>query len=132
MNRWLRCIRIIAFLSLSGASCGIHLTGSGSPDTGLEGRVVAGPQCPVLRDDQPCPDKPFSALFEVFGARDRRVAQFQSNADGHFRVALDPGTYTIVPEASAPLINPRSQRHDATVHTGGMTQVTLVFDTGIR
>ena len=102
-----------------------------SPTTGLAGIVVRGPITPVCRIDVPC-DAPFSAGFTVQRAG-RQVAQFQSDSAGQFTVFLEPGVYTIVPNADAPLISPASQSKSVTVgDTGLLTIVRLTFDTGIR
>ncbi len=102
-----------------------------SPATGLTGVVMRGPITPVCRVDVPC-DAPFSAGFTVQRAG-QRVAQFQSDASGQFTVYLAPGTYTVVPNADAPIISPSSQVKSVTVaDTGQLTVVRLAFDTGIR
>lgn len=99
-------------------------------DTGLQGQVIRGPITPVCTENEPC-DAPFSAWFIVL-KDDREVSRFESDNDGKFTVALDPGVYTIVPDNSAPLMHPQQQRKEVEVQTEGMTQVTLYFDTGIR
>lgn len=92
---------------------------------------MRGPITPVCRIDVPC-DAPFSAGFTVLRAG-RRVAQFQSDSAGQFNVYLDPGAYTVVPNADAPLISPAAQAKSVTVgDTGLLTLVRLTFDTGIR
>ncbi len=101
-------------------------------DSGLEGKVLRGPMCPVVRMDDPCPDQPFSAPFEVFDSRDRLAGRFESDAEGRFTIALDPGTYIIIPDTSAPIMNPRSQLKEVTVEAHRVKQLTLIFDTGIR
>ena len=102
-----------------------------SPTTGLTGIVVRGPITPVCRVDVPC-DAPFSAGFTVQRAG-RQVAQFQSDSAGQFTVFLDPGAYTVVPNADAPLLSPKAQIKSVTVaDTGRLTVVSLTFDTGIR
>ena len=101
-----------------------------SPATGLTGTVVRGPITPVCRVDVPC-DAPFSAGFTVQRSG-RVVAQFRSDADGHFTVSLDPGAYTVVPDADAPIFMPVRQSRPVTVGDMGVTVVRLTFDTGIR
>ena len=92
---------------------------------------MRGPVTPVCRIDVPC-DAPFSATFKVERAG-RRVAQFHSDASGQFTVFLEPGGYTVVPNADAPIISPTSQAKSVTVaDTGTLTVVRLMFDTGIR
>jgi hypothetical protein len=101
-----------------------------SPATGLTGTVARGPITPVCRVDVPC-DAPFSAGFIVQRAG-RQIARFQSDSAGQFTVYLDPGAYTVVPDADAPLISPVSQAKSVTVGDTGLTMVRLSFDTGIR
>jgi hypothetical protein len=100
------------------------------PDTGLEGLVLRGPVTPVCTADKPC-DVPFSAWFIVL-KDDHKVVSFQSNEHGKFAILLDPGTYIIVPDNSAPLMYPELQRQEVEVQREGITLVTLHFDTGIR
>jgi len=100
-------------------------------DSGIEGQVLRGPMCPVVNEQDPCPDQPFSALFHVFGQQQKEVATFRTHEDGKFRVILIPGDYTIVADESAPL-HPARQAKNVTVLSGTFTKVTLVFDTGIQ
>lgn len=101
------------------------------PDTGLAGTVVRGPTQPVCRQDDPCEDEPFAALFNV--ARDGRVVgQFQSAEDGTFSIALAPGDYVVIPDESAPILFPTRQSQEVEVGSTGFTEVVLSFDTGIR
>jgi len=126
---------ILIGMLLSVAGCGSQ-GGSGAlgdlagGETGLEGVVLRGPIQPVCMVDQPC-DAPFSAAF-VVSQGDREIARFRSDSAGHFRVALPPGGYSVVPEDSAPLMFPHLQRHEVEVGSEGYTTVTLSFDTGIR
>jgi hypothetical protein len=99
-------------------------------DTGLQGKVIRGPITPVCTENVPC-DAPFSAWFIVL-KDEHEVSRFQSDNDGEFAVALDPGVYTVVPDSSAPLMYPEQQRQEVEVQPEGITQVTLYFDTGIR
>jgi hypothetical protein len=122
-----------AMLALVAWSVGVGGCASSAPSpvTGLTGVVTRGPVTPVCRVDVPC-DAPFSATFNVERAG-RRVAQFQSDASGQFTVFLQPGGYTVVPNADAPIIAPTSQVKSVTVgDTGTLTVVRLMFDTGIR
>ena len=51
---------------------------------------------------------------------------------GNFTVLLPPDEYTIVPDASAPILFPEQQTKVVTVPEDGFADVTLRFDTGIR
>jgi len=99
-------------------------------DSALVGTVLRGPVTPVCRVDVPC-DAPFSAGFTAQQGT-RVVAEFRSDATGHFEVRLARGVYVIVPGPDAPIISPRSQTKEVTVGPGGPTNVVLHFDTGIR
>lgn len=121
-----------AFLVILAASC--STAGCGTPtapsDTVLIGTVMRGPVQPVCRVDVPC-DAPFSASFTV-EQRDRVVATFLSDSNGRFEVRLPPGSYLVIPSATAPIISPRAQAKEVIVGSNGPTMVTLRFDTGIR
>ena len=103
---------------------------SPTPTTGLRGIVLRGPITPVCRVEVPC-DAPFSADFSI-DRNGRVVSQFRSDQDGRFEVALEPGTYRIVPASNAPIMFPASQAKTVDVLTSGFTEIRLTFDTGIR
>ncbi|MEP6690840.1 MAG: hypothetical protein ABJD07_06775 [Gemmatimonadaceae bacterium] len=99
--------------------------------TGITGTVSRGPITPVCVISVPC-DAPFSADFFVRQGN-RQVATFHSDAAGRFVVLLPPGSYTIVPAADAPLLDPTRQVRAVEVSGGGhLTLADLDFDTGIR
>ena len=99
--------------------------------TGIEGTVVRGPMCPVMMGDG-CPDQPFSALFHVLDDEGHGVAKFLTTAEGWFHIALAPGEYVIVPDRTAPLMDPTGQKVTVTVTERGFSTLALTFDTGIR
>ena len=123
---------LIGVLGIGGLGCQLNLTESEPSVTGLEGRVLRGPMCPGPQTVQGCPDQPFSAWFDVFDDQEKLVTRFQTDEDGLFEVALRPGVYTLVPDESAPILQPHLQRQTVTVQPDGMTTLTLTFDTGIR
>jgi len=98
--------------------------------TGLVGEVVRGPTQPVCVQNDPC-EAGFAAKFWVtrsgFG-----VTSFTSDSTGHFEVRLVEGTYVIVPDTSAPILDPTSQTREVVVAPHTLTLVHLQFDTGIR
>jgi hypothetical protein len=127
--------RYASTLLVFGLGCGsgsIPATGEpragDSGPTGIEGTARFGPTRPVCQVDSPC-TAPFSTGFEVW--QDKRVVtRFQSDASGHFVVRLPPGTYTVTAGPSVGILI-RSQVHQVTVKSGGLTHVDLDFDTGI-
>jgi hypothetical protein len=101
----------------------------GKAETGLEGTAYRGPTRPICRVDQPC-QAPFSGAFEV-RQNERVIARFRSDSSGHYLVPLPPGTYSVLADSSAPVLI-RTQIHDVTIRSGGLTHFDLNFDSGIR
>lgn len=126
---WLGMLALVA-LGCQGSGGSMTLRESNGAGSGLEGTMRRGPVQPVCQVDVPC-DGPLTAGFTV-SREGEVVARFTSDPAGHFLVYLDPGTYTIAPDASAPLMQPEYQTRDVTVNPGGLTRVDLDFDTGIR
>jgi len=117
-------------LAISWLACG---AGPASlENTGIRGQVLMGPVTPGPQREGEPDEAPFSALFHVLDDEDVEVARFESDEDGRFEVALAPADYTIVPDTSAPIMNPTRQRHEVTVPQEDYAEVTLRFDTGLR
>lgn len=121
--------RVVSLILALGCSNGPTTAGTGQAP-GLEGQVLHGPVTPTCVPDQPC-DLPFAATFHVQQGGIER-ARFTSDTLGRFALALAPGSYRIIPDEAAPILNPLSQAKDVTVGTTGVTRVRLEFDTGIR
>ena len=109
---------------------GCHSPASPTLTTGLTGTMLRGPITPVCQIQVPC-DAPFSADFSV-EQNGKVVSRFGSDQEGRFTVMLEPGQYRVVPAANAPIIFPASQAKTVDVHAGGLTEIRLTFDTGIR
>lgn len=107
---------------------------SPSATSGIEGQVLLGPQCPVMQQDVPCPDAPLAATVDVWDAgRTTLVTTFESDANGMFRVALDPGEYYLDPlDADPGNPFPVPEPQSVTVEAMSWTSVTIRYDTGIR
>lgn len=116
---------VVALLIL--ASCA---RAAGSSDSGIEGRVLLGPQCPVVSEESPCPDKPVSAEVIAMRLDDRKVFSVRSGLDGRFRLGLEPGTYEVqaLVTAGAMFAKPVN----VTVTPGEFVRVDVLLDTGIR
>ncbi len=101
--------------------------------SGIEGRVLIGSTCPVLRDDTPCPDQPYQATIAVWNAeRTQKVRTFTTDEDGRFRVLLAPGEYYIDPQPPNPGVPPTPIPQTVTVPTDRFVQITIEYDSGIR
>ena len=102
-------------------------------DSGIEGTMLAGPQCPVVGPGTTgCEDKPYQGTVIVKTANGLlEVTRFTADAEGHFRVPLYPGTYVLEP---IPGTNgfPHAAEQAIEVKEGAFTRVDISFDTGIR
>jgi Carboxypeptidase regulatory-like domain len=116
---------VVAILLL--ASCA---RAGGTTDSGIEGRVLLGPQCPVVSQASRCPDKPVSAEVVAMRLEDRKVFRVRSGANGRFRIALPPGTYEVqaLATANAMFAKPIT----VTVPAGEFVRADVLLDTGIR
>ena len=97
---------------------------------GIEGRATIGPMCPVVSDDNACPDKPYHGTLRIVGADGKQVAELTTAADGSFSLVLPPGEYTI--QGTGEAAYPRAAPVDVSVSPGQFTQILISFDTGIR
>jgi hypothetical protein len=87
-------------IAASGAVAAYAATesGNGSSESGVYGRVLLGPPCPVALERPTCADRPLRASFAVIRSRDgKRTASVRSGKDGRFRKALEPGAYRLDP-----------------------------------
>ncbi len=103
---------------------------SGRGDSGIAGRVVYGPVCPVQRIDRLC-SRPYAATMSILvRPANRLVARVRSSPLGWFRLPLVPGRYRLVPEVGRPY--PRASPQTFTVHRHHYVQVTVSYNSGIR
>jgi hypothetical protein len=131
-----RLVLIAAFPSIlvlgacSGEDSGV---GGGSELGTIHGTVLLGPTCPVETESSPCPDQP-AAGVEVRAMRDGAVsATAVTDANGAFVMDdLGAGEYLLraVVEPEGPGMFAKSTR--VTVPEGGVVDVTVLLDTGIR
>jgi len=119
----------LAFV-LSLAACDSMLLLSPSAPQGIDGIVLAGPQCPVETVDNPCPDQPIQAKLTVASMDGDVVTELETELDGRFRVGLEPGGYVLIPRSGTPF--PIAAAQEVKVERGVFTTVTVHFDTGIR
>jgi hypothetical protein len=100
--------------------------------SGIEGRILAGPTCPVETVNDPsCADRPVpNATLVVLDANGREVARIASDANGHYEVTLPPGPYTIEPQ---PVEGFMRVAGPIPVTVGdGIVTLDVTMDTGIR
>ena len=127
----MRAVALLLALGLVG--CGDEQ--SAATDSGVEGVVQLGPQCPVEVEGQPCDDKPAAAVEvtvskqvpgEMYGGGEP-VAHTTTDALGRFRVAVKPGAYVVTAEAGM-----FCEFMDTRVVAGEYVTVDVPCDTGIR
>jgi hypothetical protein len=114
------------------AACGGDSPTLGDQGTGIAGRVVAGPVCPVERPADPaCAPRPVAgAVVIVRGADSAEIAMAQTADDGRYEVSIPPGRYTV---EGAPVEGLLGNPTSVEVEVGdGVTIVDLQYDTGIR
>jgi hypothetical protein len=117
----------VAFLAAAPA------VGAGS---GIRGRVVASPTCPVERNppDPQCAPPGLAAVVRIYRlSDDHTIARLHTDDNGHFRVQLRRGRYGVNARPAAGGSLPRCPRGvKAIVRRGHYTGVTIDCDTGIR
>jgi hypothetical protein len=122
----MRCLLVLAALPLL-ASCGGSsqqtLHGGGSPP-GLQGTVARGPITPTCSKNEPC-SEPARGMTLTFSKAGEDVAHVQTDDNGSYRVALDPGRYFVL--GPQPV---RPQHVD--VPSSGFRRVDFSIDTKIR
>ena len=117
---------VAAMLAVFLVSCA---SDAAAPTGGIEGTVTAGPTCPVEIQGSPCPPGVWTGTVRAT-ASDGATHETGTDANGRYRLGLEPGSYTVVPviEGSGPPI-----AKPVTVTVGAaMQQLDLQVDTGIR
>jgi hypothetical protein len=124
---------LVLLIAFSLGGCGEE-PAAGEGSSGITGRAVLGPTCPVEREDTPCPDRPYGgARLRITERGTGDVAATVTAGDeGRFRVPLAPGEYVVDAEPTEGRPLPFAKPVDVTVRPGEFTHVTLSFDTGIR
>jgi hypothetical protein len=118
---------ITSILILLLAACSTQPTPSNS---GVEGQVFIGPLCPVVQEGQECPDKPYQATLIINNSNGREIVKIQTDADGRFKIPLEPGEYILHPESAN--VMPFASEQTFTVEADTFTQITVNYDSGIR
>lgn len=121
----------LIFFVLLTLACGLF-TKPAPRDSGITGKVLLGPICPVAIEGQECPDQPYQATLTVRSSDGRRILQFQTDEEGNFTIPLAPGEYILHPETppGAPL--PYADEQQFTVLPSEFTRLTVLYDSGIR
>ena len=136
-------VRIALFALVAGAAvaCGGDEPGGSSTfstapattaieDTGVFGAVLAGPTCPVVTPDEPCPARPLDAEISAQDDQGAVVASTRTDAGGNYTLSLAPGGYTLVADTGQAL--PFCDPVRVSVPLGRHVRADISCDTGIR
>lgn len=137
-SRWRRPVRaaVVRAVLCGVGACGVGACGAGdppAPGSGVTGTTVVDVGCPTLATGQTCPTRPLAARLEFSpaGADGPSVAE-ETGEDGEFTVDLPPGTYELVPTVPGGGPLPSAEPMTVTVQDGEYTEVTVLFDSGVR
>jgi hypothetical protein len=120
-----------AFALVAAASSG------GATGSGLYGTVMKGPVMPVCRQGVPCNAPVKVTLVFTRTTADGTVARpthkwlVRSTEQGKYKVALDPGYYSVRSAVKIGMGRP-PKPHEVHVRAGHWDKIDLFFDTGIR
>jgi len=101
-------------------------------DSGIAGKAMMGPMCPVMIEGQECPDQPYQATLTINNLKRVKIVQFQTDEDGSFNHPLPPGEYILHPESPEGKPYPFAEEQTFTVLPGEFTRIIVLFDSGIR
>jgi hypothetical protein len=119
----MKLVCLLAGVTLLTACSG---SSAGGADSGIRGRALLGPVCPV----EPCSVSELAYAGSFVVRKDGAVvAKVKTDGQGRFEVRLGPGQYVLESEsAGLPLLKPV----DVSVRADEFADVELAFDSGIR
>jgi hypothetical protein len=123
---------LLALAASAGVAALIAAVSQSSAGTGsgVRGRVLYGPTCPVERVGQIC-TRPYQASITIRREPSRSVAaRLRSSIAGYFSVPLPPGRYLLIPQSGRPF--PIGMSQSFIVRRGRYTTLTVHYDSGIR
>jgi hypothetical protein len=127
--RFPRFLIILGLLVMTACVC-VGQTPSGV-ETGIEGLITINPTQPgPVRTDTPA-SKPLANTAFVVENQKGLVASFTTDDQGHFRIPLAPGHYTVAIKGRKSSIG-HFGPFEADVVSGKMTKVEWQCDSGIR
>ena len=142
-HRWTYGVSVdgaVTLIEESGAPVPSGLPGAGDGTgggivpggTGIQGRAMAGPTCPVVSDNDPaCDDRPLAGVtIIVLTANGTEAARATTDANGMFAFSLPPGPYTLEPGPAEGIL--RGSGPIPVVVGDAVVTVDVPYDTGIR
>jgi hypothetical protein len=126
-------VTIPVILVLGALFVALNSVRSENAESGIEGRVVLEPICPVEQDppDPNCAPAPYETTVTITEAGSTKViAAAKTDAQGYFVVDLPPGSYVLAPKGGTVL--PSCEIVSTTVRTDAYAHIDISCDTGIR
>jgi hypothetical protein len=113
-------------------SCGSSERAADESTSAVVGQVLVG-SCPAEGPGAPpCPTEPLGGVrLVVYDGNGDEVAQDESDGGGRFRMAVDPGSYTLVPQDPPPPALDIEKPIEFEVHAGSTTRLRVVLGTGV-
>ena len=103
-------------------------------DSGVKGKVLLGPTCPVIKEEEiSCADKPYMTTVQVIATGSPQSAPFsvtESDKEGKYQALLPPGEYSLQAVGDIPF--PSCETKNINIEPDVMREVNLFCDTGIR
>jgi hypothetical protein len=127
---WPALTAVALAVVLVAPACGRAGSTAGSA-SGIRGRVLAAPTCPVEQLSSPCPPRPVVAAVQVTTEAGKPVTHVRSGTDGTFVVAVPAGTYMLRVVGEGAFIRTSPARR-VVVPSNRYVRVTLIVDSGIR
>src|SRR5256885_10042819 len=131
----LQRLSLVGFLIFAGSW---HAQTSPTPtpmpeaaETGIEGVITLSPTHPGPVRPGMISSKPVANMAFVVGNENGAIAEFTTDGQGHFKVSLTPGHYTVTKKDQQKGIG-RYGPFDVDVTAGQMTKVEWHCDTGMR
>ncbi len=100
--------------------------------TGVKGQVFISPVSPFEREGV-INKAPYEAFLKFVDLNKDTIKKIQTDVNGKFKVALDSGNYTIIPESITNTgTYPIGEMKNIIIKSGEIAFVEIDFDSGIR
>jgi hypothetical protein len=128
----MRLQRLLVILVILAVSCGFSWGQTQSePRSGIEGVITIGPMRPGPTSDGIPTSNPLANAAFVVENKKGVVTSFTTDEQGHFRISLDTGHYTVSMKDKKDGIG-RYGPFDVDVVADKITKVEWQCDTGLR